>query len=412
MGLGIRRRETLMNWESSGQDFAVVVEGLVAQTEVSCNIYAAIEDVDSILQKLAAKCRFSDEEVRQTFDARKSTTMDQILSRVFNMLRAREAKWFIKVLLKDLAPIDIPEPIVTESIDARLPHILKSCDNVRKATERLDDPEGHATSLFQPHIGIKIGRPDFVKARSLKHCLSIINHEKWAIEEKFDGEYCQVHIDLQNPWKRVKLFSKSGRESTKDRAALHSELERMLTINGAYRFKSNCILEGEMLVFDRDDHDKVLPFEKIRKHVSRSGSFIGTTNDSPVLPNERLGILFYDALMIDDDPVLLESYEERRRRLSQVVVVVRDRTRWGVIDFAKYATRPQRAIHHLMSPLAKATARRCEGLVLKQCKGPYIPLGNPGSSPTIEKIIKLKKDYIPGLGDCLDFCIIGASFSV
>lgn len=42
------------------------------------------------------------------------------------------------------------------------------------------------------------------------------------MERKYDGEYCQIHIDLEagaDNW--LKIFSKSGRDSTKDRARVH-----------------------------------------------------------------------------------------------------------------------------------------------------------------------------------------------
>lgn len=39
-----------------------------------------------------------------------------------------------------------------------------------------------------------------------------------SMERKYDGEYCQIHIDLSrgdDQW--LKIFSKSGRDSTGDR---------------------------------------------------------------------------------------------------------------------------------------------------------------------------------------------------
>lgn len=43
-----------------------------------------------------------------------------------------------------------------------------------------------------------------------------------SMERKYDGEYCQIHIDLSkkdNGW--LKIFSKSGRDSTSDRVRVH-----------------------------------------------------------------------------------------------------------------------------------------------------------------------------------------------
>lgn len=43
-----------------------------------------------------------------------------------------------------------------------------------------------------------------------------------SMERKYDGEYCQIHIDLSkknDEW--LKIFSKSGRDSTGDRVRVH-----------------------------------------------------------------------------------------------------------------------------------------------------------------------------------------------
>lgn len=43
-----------------------------------------------------------------------------------------------------------------------------------------------------------------------------------SMERKYDGEYCQIHIDMSKKndgW--LKIFSKSGRDSTGDRMRVH-----------------------------------------------------------------------------------------------------------------------------------------------------------------------------------------------
>jgi DNA ligase-4 len=55
----------------------------------------------------------------------------------------------------------------------------------------------------------------------------------------------------------------------------------------------------------------------------------------------------------------------------------------------------------LHQAFAQAIARRWEGFVLKGCIDPYF------SFKSADSFIKLKKDYIPGLGDTADFAIVG-----
>ena len=150
----------------------------------------------------------------------------------------------------------------------------------------------------------------------------------------------------------------------------------------------------------------ILDFDKIRKYVNRSGMRIGTEGDSPRKRDEHLMIVFFDALLIDDDIVMAERYEVRRKRLRDLIsyypghCITSD---WGQINFKTCsAGRAARKVNKLF---AKAIARRCEGLILKPCDGPYFALDQ---STVAGKVIKLKKDYIPGLGDTADFAIVGA----
>lgn len=41
--------------------------------------------------------------------------------------------------------------------------------------------------------------------------------KRMSIERKYDGKYCQVHIDLARRTQRTQNFSKSGKDSTSDR---------------------------------------------------------------------------------------------------------------------------------------------------------------------------------------------------
>jgi DNA ligase-4 len=122
-----------------------------------------------------------------------------------------------------------------------------------------------------------------------------------SVERKYDGEYCQIHIDLNKDRHCIKIFSKSGKNSTIDRIGLHAgALRDSLKLDTAdCKIKKQCILEGELLVWS-DDDERIEPFHKIRKHVKRSGRFIGTARDSLVDLDEHLMIMFYDILLLDD----------------------------------------------------------------------------------------------------------------
>ncbi|KAH8800733.1 hypothetical protein F5884DRAFT_808642, partial [Xylogone sp. PMI_703] len=152
-----------------------------------------------------------------------------------------------------------------------------------------------------------------------------------SVERKYDGEYCQIHIDL-NKANHIQIFSKSGKDSTSDRRGLHPALRDCLALNKAgSKIKKQCILEGELLVWN-DDDEKIEPFYKIRRHVKRSGNFIGTALDLPAGPGEHLMIMFYDILLLDDTPCIRENHEKRRGLLESLVHCIPGRVNIGTRD--------------------------------------------------------------------------------
>jgi DNA ligase 4 len=92
-------------------------------------------------------------------------------------------------------------------------------------------------------------RPAYAKARNIQHCCQLASWRRLSIERKYDGEYCQVHIDLSKGRDCIKIFSKSGKDSTNDRIGLPTALRDSLRLEGDdCRIKRQCILEGELLV--------------------------------------------------------------------------------------------------------------------------------------------------------------------
>jgi DNA ligase-4 len=156
-----------------------------------------------------------------------------------------------------------------------------------------------------------------------------------------------------------------------------------------------------MVVFS-DTENSILGFDKIRRHVSRAGTFIGAENDSPGQPGEHLMIILFDLLLLDDEDILSRSVEERKARLGCIYKRIHGRAAPAescVLDFSQV-----NAERRLMNHFAASIACRHEGLVLKPCGVSYL------SHDTVSGI-KLKKDYIAGLGDEGDFAVVGASYS-
>lgn len=95
--------------------------------------------------------------------------------------------------------------------------------------------------------------PKSKKARGCLHALSYFKQAKrvW-VETKYDGERAQIHLEiLPTGESNITIFSKSKRNSTQDRKAVHETIRRAVGISGAHpmkRFKhNNIVLDAEMV---------------------------------------------------------------------------------------------------------------------------------------------------------------------
>src|SRR6266536_2779246 len=234
------------------------------------------------------------------------------------------------MILKNYSPIRVPETLAMHQFHFLLPDLLIFQNSFEAAVKLLheptircmpfkvardadDAPREITDSELKPQVRVMIARPAHEKARSIKHCCQLAGLRRMSVERKYNGEYCQIHIDLTKARDCIKIFSKSGKDSTSDRIGLHRALRDSLKLDTAdSKIKKQCILEGELLVWN-DKDERIEPFHKIRKHVKRSGRFIGTARDSPVDLNEHLIIMFYDLLLFDDTVCIREPHDRRRR---------------------------------------------------------------------------------------------------
>lgn len=424
LGLSASKLRDLSAYRQPGHgDLGTCLERVLREGGPPALPFVTIEEVDSVLVNLARSCQFSDPALR--LQSTGNTDQHQLsLTNIFRRLHPSEAKWLVRLILKDFAPVRLEENVVLRSVHFLLPDILRFQQDFDAAVATLrgpfkaypscPDPQSGSllrklvSASFRPTPGIKVARSEFCKARSIDQCVKIANGRRWMLERKYDGEYCEIHIDLSKKDGWLKLFSKSGKDSTLDRKALHNTLRKCLQIGtDKCKIKERCILLGEMVVYS-DQEKQILPFHKIRKHVLRSGVSLGTYKDSQPHEWEHLMIVFFDMLLLDDNILMHKPLEERKQLLNSIYKKRQGRAVTAeskVVDFAETDAKWK-----LMAHLAASVAARHEGLVLKPCGQPYCTIANDETGSGLP-VIKLKKDYIAGLGDEADFAVVGASYS-
>ena len=141
-----------------------------------------VEEVDKALGELAARCPFSNPAVRAHTPL---DGADRVLSSIFHRLQSRDAKWFTRVLLKSYQPVVLPEHFVLQCYHFLLPPLLRFQSDFEAAAKLLRGPliggmpprpsdqdererlRKLASAELVPRLGVKVGRPTFLKARVL-----------------------------------------------------------------------------------------------------------------------------------------------------------------------------------------------------------------------------------------------------
>lgn len=125
-------------------------------------------------------------------------------------------------------------------------------------------------------------------------------------------------------------------------------------------------------------------------------------------PYEHLMFVYFDILLLDDDVCLKLPHRKRRLLLQSIVKTISGRAAIAeqeILDFGRPDSQ-----HRLAVSFSNAVTQRWEGFVLKACDEPYFPMHCAGVDDSFGRWVKLKKDYIAGLGDTIDLALIGASY--
>jgi DNA ligase-4 len=96
------------------------------------------------------------------------------------------------------AAVKLPDEPTIRCIPFR---VARDADNISR---KIADRE------LEPQVGVMIARPAHQKARSIKHCCQLVWPRRMSVERKYDGEYCQIHIDLSRASDSIKIFPEKG----------------------------------------------------------------------------------------------------------------------------------------------------------------------------------------------------------
>ena len=208
----------------------------------------SLQEVDALLDELASTSLFSDKSFR---DGNASTSNNKrskssILRALYDSLPATDAAYLTQIILKDLRPLLYAPPSANTSrvllaYNTRSKQVLTreqfmkewdpsgSMIKMYKVRAKLDEAAmgfeaGGTLVPAHPCWGVPVEVPKSAKGRSPLHALELLDTDGqiWA-ETKYDGERAQIHVRFcEDGEVKIAIFSKSKRDSTLDRIAVHS----------------------------------------------------------------------------------------------------------------------------------------------------------------------------------------------
>ncbi|KAE8393193.1 hypothetical protein BDV23DRAFT_149702 [Aspergillus alliaceus] len=257
----------------------------------------------------------------------------------------------------------------------------------------------HEACKLQPGIPIKpmLAKP----TKSITEVLDRFEGKEFTCEYKYDGERAQIHYvapdaahnypqaqhTLQKDAKGLTaIFSRNSEDLSKKYPDVLAKLDSWIK-GGVKSF----VLDCETVAWDTVNK-KVLPFQQLMTRKRKDVK----AEDVKV----KVCVFAFDLLFLNGEPTVKKSLRDRRELLHESFQVNE-----GEFQFAQFGnTNVLDEIQTLLDDSVKAS---CEGLMVKM-----LDTEESGYEPSkrSRNWLKVKKDYLSGVGDSLDLVVLGAYY--
>ncbi|KAL0581628.1 ATP-dependent DNA ligase Cdc17 [Marasmius crinis-equi] len=245
----------------------------------------------------------------------------------------------------------------------------------------------HGIDGLREHCKLRPGvplKPMLAKpTKAIGEVLDRFENKRFTCEYKYDGERAQVH-KLEDS--TVSVFSRNSEDMSKKYPDLVEQLPRCIKES-----TKSFVLDAEAVAIDRNT-GKLMPFQELSRRKRKDVK----VEDIQV----RVCLFAFDLLYLNGEPLLHKTLTERRKLLQEHFQPVD-----GEFQFAKSSD--SEATEDIQTFLEESVKDGCEGLMVKMLETDasyYEP------SRRSVNWLKLKKDYLAGVGDSLDLVVVGAFY--
>ncbi|KAH8731090.1 hypothetical protein GQ44DRAFT_767650 [Phaeosphaeriaceae sp. PMI808] len=252
---------------------------------------------------------------------------------------------------------------------------------------------------LQPGVPLKpmLAKP----TKSITEVLDRFEGKDFTCEYKYDGERAQIHfvahdadIELATAAPSAgksdrgvsNIFSRNSEDLSKKYPDILAKLPSWVK-EGTTSF----VLDCETVAWDMVEK-KVLPFQQLMTRKRKDVK----VEDVKV----KVCVFAFDILFLNGEALVNKSFRDRRKHLEDAFIPVE-----GEFALAKYGNTNQ--LEEIQTLLEDSVKASCEGLMVKMLDGPessYEP------SKRSQNWLKVKKDYLAGVGDSLDLVVLGAYY--
>ncbi|KAM5459225.1 ATP-dependent DNA ligase Cdc17 [Microsporum canis] len=252
---------------------------------------------------------------------------------------------------------------------------------------------------LQPGVPLKpmLAKP----TKSISEVLDRFEGKHFTCEYKYDGERAQIHYVSRDTIKDYPaasaalqkdgeglsaIFSRNSEDLSKKYPDILEKLETWVK-PGTQSF----VLDCETVAWDTVNK-KVLPFQQLMTRKRKDVK----SEDIKV----KVCVFAFDLLFLNGEPTVKKSLRERRDLLHDAFVPIE-----GEFAFAQHGNTSD--LEEIQTMLDESVKASCEGLMVKM-----LDTEDSGYEPSkrSRNWLKVKKDYLAGIGDSLDLVVLGAYF--
>lgn len=237
--------------------------------------------------------------------------------------------------------------------------------------------------------------------KSITEVLDRFEGKEFTCEYKYDGERAQIHFVAPDSIRKYPAATATLQKDSKGLSAIFSRNSENLSkkypdvlakLDGWIKEGvDSFVLDCETVAWDTVNK-KVLPFQQLmtrkRKDVKEEDIKV------------KVCVFAFDLLFFNGEPVVKKSLRERRQLLHECFQPAE-----GEFQFAQFGN--TNVLDEIQTMLEDSVKASCEGLMVKM-----LDTDQSGYEPSkrSRNWLKVKKDYLAGVGDSLDLVVLGAYY--